>query len=572
MLAQQLQYLAHGKFRFDESAGRPPAWNLEYVAKDLLGVEHSKADSPRRHYSSLIDAPLFRWSEDEEEYATVDAILPVQIYREQLQCPPTELAPTVEGSRVVNLAEQVAFSFAAKLMQSWGMRTDALSVRNLKETLSAEVARAMNILASETLSEIDGERVSQPWEPLVRDTGSRNMKAIKGRVTLAYNGFPPLTAKGLELQDKAMQEGVWEELSQDLGFWTKYAATNSDTLVDSGDPALQLLGRVLSSMAELNNFIPILENGTKYPVTPSYKTLQVTGRTSCSRPNMQNLPRRKGVRECFVARPGQVLLFCDYDSLEIRTFAQTCLDVVGRSTFATYYAKDPHWDPHSWFGANLIGLDYDEFLARKAEGDKEVKNARQLAKIPNFGIPGGMGWRTMVEYAHAYGVELSEGEARHLYDLWMELCEEADDYFGLVSEATGDWGHKIHLCHRSGRQRGGCTYTQYANNGFQGPAADLAKDATFKVSRECYTDESSPLYTCRPVQFIHDELILECPEDRVAWAGPRLAEIMVNVGKEWCPDVPLTAETAAAKFWSKDAVPVYNEHGLLIPWTPSDRK
>ena len=88
------------------------------------------------------------------------------------------------------------------------------------------------------------------------------------------------------------------------------------------------------------------------------------------------------------------------------------------------------------------------------------------------------------------------------------------------------------------------------------------------VTEECYTQEDSPLFGCRPVAFIHDEIILEAPLERVPWAGRRLAEVMVKAGEKWCPDVPLTAEAAAATFWSKDVVPVYDDFKLLTLWTP----
>ena len=50
-----------------------------------------------------------------------------------------------------------------------------------------------------------------------------------------------------------------------------------------------------------------------------------SSRTSCSNINLQNQPRRLGVRECYTARPGRVLLSCDYATQELRTLAQSNL-------------------------------------------------------------------------------------------------------------------------------------------------------------------------------------------------------------------------------------------------------
>lgn len=571
MLTQQLQYLAHGKYRFDETTGRKPSWSLQYVAKDLIDLDLSKDSAVRGNYSLYDGVPVEQWPDEFVDYALLDASAPLLCYQEQLKCPPTEVGPVVKYDTVVNLKEQVQFSMAAKLMQTWGMRTCPDTVSELKASLTAEVEHAKAVLSSEDCPAIE---VTQPdgittvitppglWTPLIRPGGARDMKAIRRRVAAAYNGFPPLTEKGMELE----QQG--HSMSR-RDFLAKYTSTSSEVLADAKDPALQLLASVMSSMAELNNFIPLLERGTIYPVTPSYRTLQVTGRTSCSRPNVQNLPRRPGVRECFVARPGHAFLFCDYDSLEIRTFAQTCLDIVGHSTFAERYAEDKHFDPHSFIGAAILEVDYEQFLHLHAQGVPAAKDARRMAKVVNFGIPGGMGWRTLIEYAPAYGVHLTEEKAKWLFELWFQLCDEAEDYFAYVSEETDDWAHKIHMTERSMRQRGRCSYTQFANNGFQGPAADLAKDACYQASKQCYTDETSPLYTCRLVAFIHDELIVEAPLERLHWAGQRLSSVMEGVGTLWCPDVPLVAEAAAATYWAKEAKPVYNEFGHLVPWEDS---
>lgn len=95
------------------------------------------------------------------------------------------------------------------------------------------------------------------------------------------------------------------------------------------------------------------------------------------------------LRECIEARPGFVLASVDYDSGELVTHAQSCLWIVGYSRLAEALKKK--LKPHHALGATMIGLNYEEFLKRFDNKDLFCKNARQAAKPPNFGYPGGMG-------------------------------------------------------------------------------------------------------------------------------------------------------------------------------------
>lgn len=95
------------------------------------------------------------------------------------------------------------------------------------------------------------------------------------------------------------------------------------------------------------------------------------------------------LRECIEARPGFVLASVDYDSGELVTHAQSCLWLVGYSRLAE--ALKRKLKPHHALGATMIGLNYEEFLKRFEAKDLFCKNARQAAKPPNFGYPGGMG-------------------------------------------------------------------------------------------------------------------------------------------------------------------------------------
>ncbi len=108
-----------------------------------------------------------------------------------------------------------------------------------------------------------------------------------------------------------------------------------------------------------------------------------------------------------------------------------------------------------------------------------------------------------------------------------------------------------------------------ANHPFQHLAAMGAKHALWNVSRECYTVEDSPLYGSRPVVFAHDEVITELIEAKAHEAAYRQADVMIASMREFVPDVKIAAEPALMRFWDKNASPVFDAAGRLIPWEPA---
>jgi DNA polymerase-1 len=71
--------------------------------------------------------------------------------------------------------------------------------------------------------------------------------------------------------------------------------------------------------------------------------------------------------------------------------------------------------------------------------------------------------------------------------------------------------------------RGRCGYSQWLNNPFQGLGGTLAKDATWRVSKEMHTDPSSPLWGSHLNLMVHDELIAEAPLERLHEAAERVS-------------------------------------------------
>ena len=109
----------------------------------------------------------------------------------------------------------------------------------------------------------------------------------------------------------------------------------------------------------------------------------------------------------------------------------------------------------------------------------------------------------------------------------------------------------------TGRVRGRVRYAQARNTPFQGLAADGAKLALWNLIHADY----------RVVAFIHDEVVIELPEDADhAAEADRIRGIMNRAMEQVTGDVPVDSEYVLARRWSKKARLIHDADGRLLPW------
>jgi DNA polymerase-1 len=292
------------------------------------------------------------------------------------------------------------------------------------------------------------------------------------------------------------------------------------------------------------------------------------------------------VRGCFVPRPGCAFLDADIEGLEMNTLAQVEIWLLKDSRKADQINSG--LDLHCITGAVIAGTDYKTFYHEvKVVGDKLAKNRRNLAKVPNFGKPGGMADETLVSYARtSYGIKLGETPtnprpsredanvvARQIGRAWKHANPNDQDYLDRMKHTRGQDGlyHVIigHPSIGSVVRRGKATYCAACNSPFQGLGALAAGAITWLIQRACYWDTKSPLYGCRLVMHAYDEWLIECPIPRLTAAGAELERLIKLGGRQKVPDVVFRAEAVAMAEWDKQAERVTSKTGeLLIFGTP----
>lgn len=537
-IAERLRAIALGRLESDpELRGAPPSFSLAECVLRYTGRDRSASKGPdswRLRYAELAELPVEDWPREAREYCEDDARDPVIVALAQRE--------TI-GGELPLFRETIRHAFALHLMSARGIRTDGASVEELDRKLRA-------ILAESNAKLVEAG--------ILRPNGTENTKETKRRVRAALGEAAPLTDKGKELA--AERDLSEEEL-------LKYTAAGEEVLelCEGLDEGLDLWREVKIDRKELSSFVPTLRAGSIWPINARFNVCVSTFRTSCSKPNLQQQPRRSGVRECFVPRPGYVLCSVDYHVAELCSLAQVLLDLFGASSMADELRAGR--DLHLVFAAELASVSYEEALRLYTSKDPRVSELRQASKAANFGIPGGLGAPGLQRYAKGYGLILSLDEARTLRDHWLDRFPEMRRYFAHVG-ALARGGSFTHVHQRTGFIRGGVGYCDGCNQSFQHLTAAGCKEALYRASREAYTDPASSLWGSYPLIMIHDEILAELPEARADEAAHRLAEIMVCTMNEYTPDVPARAEPALMRRWYKSADPVFDASGRLVPWSP----
>jgi DNA polymerase I-like protein with 3'-5' exonuclease and polymerase domains len=542
-IREKLIRLASGEMSSDFGAGRKmTSFSMEAIFKvrfneDLSALKQGDG-AWRLNYHRLDGVPLEAWPKEALDYAMGDATRTLRLFHAQGE--DDSLVVDQATGAVTNEQEQVAAAIALHLAGVWGIRTDPHAVAELARRLDEEA------VAHERAMREAG---------VLRADGTKDLKRVKALVEECLGDNAPRTEKGA-------------------------ISTDRECLMRTGHPALKAVAELGAIDKLRKTYVPMLLQGTEVPINPAWNVLVESGRTSAREPNLQNLPRKGGVRECFVPRKGRIFASADYSTLELCTLAQVCLDLFGHSAMAE--ALHAGRDLHLQMAASILGVDYDEVLARHKAKDPQVKEMRQLAKAANFGYPGGLGAASFQTYAAAtYNVTVSEDESRQLKAQWLEAWPEMRAFFDHVGGQLQMRDAFDLVQPRSGRIRGQVGYCDGCNSHFQGLAADGAKAAMFLLQQECYTGKSelwkgegaSPLYGCRMVAFIHDEFVLEVPEalPLAQAAVARLVEVMVEGMALYVPDVPIKAEPTLMRRWYKEAEPVWDADGKLLVWEPKEK-
>jgi len=284
--------------------------------------------------------------------------------------------------------------------------------------------------------------------------------------------------------------------------------------------------------------LPKLVNPATGRVHTSFRqTGTVTGRLSSSNPNLQNIPIRteqgRQVRRAFVAKEGWLLLGADYSQVELRVLAHISQDPGLLEAFRQ--SEDIHsTTAAAVYGVPLADVTYD---------------MRRVAKTANF---------AMIYGSSAFGLAqqtgLTQDEAAKFIEAYFARFPRVRAYIKDTKKQASEQGYVETLLRRrryfpelalDSRARPGqrrAAERMAINAPIQGSAADIIKIAMIRLHQALLERKARS----RMILQVHDELVLEVPQEEVEAVRPLVVEIMEGA---FDLDVPLKVDVEIGPNW-----------------------
>ena len=270
--------------------------------------------------------------------------------------------------------------------------------------------------------------------------------------------------------------------------------------------------------------------------TSFQNTVTATGRLSSTEPNLQNIPVRTELgaelRKMFVAPAGKVLVDADYSQIELRLLAHIAGD---EHMIAAFRSGE---DIHTVTASQVFGV----------APEQVTHEMRRRAKAVNFGIVYGIS-----DFSLAQDIGVARWEAKEYMDKYFEKYAGVHAYMAKVVEQAKADGYVSTLM---GRRRwlpelksSNFNLRSFGervalNMPIQGTAADIIKVAMLRV-RDRLAAEG---LEAKLILQVHDELIVECPEEEAERVRELLAWEMEHAAEL---SLPLTADAHVGHSWAQ---------------------
>jgi len=284
--------------------------------------------------------------------------------------------------------------------------------------------------------------------------------------------------------------------------------------------------------------LPALVNPRTGRVHTSFnQTGSVTGRFSSSNPNLQNIPIRtdlgRKVRRAFIADDGWLLLAVDYSQVELRVLAH----ISGDPAMLAAFARGE--DIHASTAAAIYGVPLQDV----------TRDQRRVAKMTNFAISYGV-----TGYGLSERTELTPREADAFIKTYFETYPRIKEYIDGTRDQASERGYVETLLgrrryfpelgtqarvHRNVRD---AAFRMAINAPIQGTAADILKVAMNRLWREL----KARGLRSRMILQVHDELVLEVPEDELDLVASLVTRTMEGAYEL---DAALKADTKEGRNW-----------------------
>ncbi len=257
-----------------------------------------------------------------------------------------------------------------------------------------------------------------------------------------------------------------------------------------------------------------------------------TGRFSCSKPNIQQIPHEEEYRRCFRAPDGRKLITADYSQVELRILAEFSND----GNFIKAFLSGE--DFHTTAAAQVFNVKPEDVTGEQ----------RSFAKRLNFGVVYGIGSQ---RFALMTGLTQTESEniMRRYFatyrglDAWLRDAARQVTANRVARTASGRMSRfrfdeedrkAVSLAQRNGK-----------NMPIQGTSADILKRALHLLHLEMLGTSA------KLVNIVHDEIIVEADVSEAEQIAEKLDKAMCAAGEEYIKKVPVKVDVTISDEWTK---------------------
>lgn len=499
----------------------------------------------------------------------------------------TLLQPCVEGYRNIALQEKIALK---NKYEAWIAQATEVAQRQYAQQFSegTQPLVSMKTFVDNATAEVR-KKLSSTKGAITRLQNTYkdllNLNSVSQLLgALHYLGVPVESTRKDNLQaylDEIFEDGGIVAEYEDLKFDGKelVAELLKYKTIDKFTKAFgdNILGTVGIPEDDKKHYKPsmVVRHGDVCKIHPEYNQIGArTGRTSCKKPNWQQIPQddkqhpENSIRRCIIAAPGHKLIICDLPNIELRILAELSKDQALLKMFSE--GKDVHSAATcDMFDLTVPGTPEEiealckvneEFAKCIAEGREPYdavarstyvgnKAARDIGKQLDFSVPYGMGPRGI-----AAKLRISDEEAEKHYNTYFSTFTGVKEHLESVSEFALKYGYTSTILGRKRfyhlpkiekpaygdskdvkdafyssadwakyKKARGAIMREAKNAGIQGTNADIIKLAMVLIYQEL--PEGCSIIAC-----IHDELIVEAPDE---WSAI-VKEIVARGMKEAC--------------------------------------
>lgn len=277
------------------------------------------------------------------------------------------------------------------------------------------------------------------------------------------------------------------------------------------------------------------------------KTGRFSSSDKVSKINLQNIPsKEKRIRKIFKARDGYKLVGGDFSQIEPRVLAF----LSGDESMINAYKEGK--DLYAIMGSQVYQLPYEDCREFYPDGtvNAEGKHRRTTMKSVLLGIMYERG-------ATAIGEQFNKSAewAQQLIDNFYKSFPKINQYRLKIENMAETYGYVTTITGRKRRlpdmqledkddYRYQEAHRQSLNSVIQGSSADIMKLSMIAI----YNDPRYKALDCHMIITVHDELIMEVPEDHIKEGAELLVGTMKRVGHSLI-DLPMSVDAEVNDYW-----------------------